>query len=73
MRPWPALGRSATKKIYLYIHLYIYFLFRYDGLTDVLVAYLLFCAGTGLEERSKTTKGEDTAVVSEKGFEVVSS
>jgi hypothetical protein len=33
----------------------------------------MFCAGIGLEERSKTTKGEETAVVSEKGFEVVSS
>jgi hypothetical protein len=68
------LGRSATeKKLYLYILLYINFLFRYYDLTEVLVAYLLFCAGIGLEERSKTTKGEKTAVVSTKGFEVVRS
>jgi len=23
-RPWPALGRSAIKKIYIYIYIYIY-------------------------------------------------
>jgi len=67
------LGSQACTPIYEAGVYPFYFAFRYDDLTEVLVSWLMFCVDIGMEERSKTTKCEDTAVVSEKGFEVVSS
>lgn len=67
------LGSQASTPIYEAGVYPFYFPFRYDDLTEVLLSQLMFCVDIGLEEWSKTTKGEDTTVVFEKGFEVVSS